>query len=223
MKKVLFLCQMSELMVVIANVIYEYLESNRRITVPMLGTFLTKGSRDTLLFSEFMKSDDGVLRSLLIEGQGLSELEATDAIEAFVCDIRSALESDKSYEVPPMGRFKSVDGAILFENSIIEIEEEEDDTLSIEEQNKMVEDIFDSLSSYQESTPYQEPIYQEPTPTSVNSKVEPKAKFDIWVIVALVAGFFALFALLYGIIVEWQIGDLSFGSTIDNLLFKILG
>ncbi len=201
-------------MVVIANVIYEYLESNRRITVPMLGTFLTKGSRDTLLFSEFMKSDDGVLQSLLVEEQGLSDADAIGAIEAFVSDIRSALESGRSYEVLAMGRFLSVDGRLLFESSV---KEEAEESLSIEEQNKMVEDIFDSLSSYRE------PSYQEPISTTVNSKVKPKTKFDMWVVVALVAGFFALFALLYGIIVEWQIGDISFGSTIDNLLFRILG
>ncbi len=206
-------------MVVIANVIYEYLESNRRITVPMLGTFLTKGSRDTLLFSEFMKSDDGVLQSLLVEEQGLSDADAIGAIEAFVSDIRSALESGRSYEVAAMGRFLSVDGRLLFDSST---KEEAEESLSIEEQNKMVEDIFDSLSSYREPS-YQEPSYQEPISTIANSKVKPKTKFDMWVVVALVAGFFALFALLYGIIVEWQIGDISFGSTIDNLLFRILG
>ncbi|MFR9616972.1 MAG: hypothetical protein SNG73_04480, partial [Rikenellaceae bacterium] len=53
---------------ILTKIIFDYLQTNRRITVPALGTFLSKGDDTPLLFSEFMKGDDGVLRGLLSEG-----------------------------------------------------------------------------------------------------------------------------------------------------------
>ncbi len=57
-------------MVAISHLIYDYLSQNRRITVPTLGTFLVKGDRQALLFSQFLKGDDGVLRGVISQ-QGL--------------------------------------------------------------------------------------------------------------------------------------------------------
>ncbi len=211
-------------MVAIPNVIYEYLECNRRVTVPALGTFITKGSRDSVLFSEFLKSDDGVLASLLVE-HGVDAEEVKVLIEEFVREVREVLDQGEAYEIAPMGRLIKSDGAILFECEKIEpkeIEPEVEISQDVEEQ--IVERIFESLSSFDEEPKQKEQSPSVTVPISApQPKMQPKAKYDVWLIVALVAVLFAIFALLYGIIVEWQIGNISFGSAIDDVLYSIFG
>lgn len=210
-------------MVAIPNVIYEYLECNRRVTVPALGTFITKGSRDSVLFSEFLKSDDGVLASLLVE-HGVDAEEVKVLIEEFVREVREVLDRGEVYEIAPMGRLIKSDGAILFECEKIEPEVE----ISQDVEEQIVERIFESLSSFDEEPKQKEqsPPVTAPISAPISApqpKMQPKAKYDVWLIVALVAVLFAIFALLYGIIVEWQIGNISFGSAIDDVLYSIFG
>lgn len=58
----------------VTDVIANYLRDNhRRLVVPAFGAFVVKESGE-VLFSELLKTDDGVLRGLLAAG-GLSELE----------------------------------------------------------------------------------------------------------------------------------------------------
>ena len=62
----------------IVEIIYNYLQANKRLVVPNLGAFIVKQSADggrKVLFSPLFKTDDGVLRKLLIE-KGVNELEA---------------------------------------------------------------------------------------------------------------------------------------------------
>ncbi|MDE5624369.1 MAG: hypothetical protein K2I62_07160, partial [Alistipes sp.] len=64
-------------------VIAQYLRSHRRLSIPQMGAFIVKEPGRSVLFSELLKRDDGVLRSLLVAG-GVSELEAGGEIDRFV-------------------------------------------------------------------------------------------------------------------------------------------
>ncbi|MBQ6580641.1 MAG: hypothetical protein IIX32_01425, partial [Alistipes sp.] len=64
----------------IVEIIAKYLESNKRLVVPNLGTFIVKVPAQTILFSNLIKNDDGCLRGLL-KSEGMSELDAAALID----------------------------------------------------------------------------------------------------------------------------------------------
>ena len=77
-------------MVNIADIIADHLRTSRRLVVPSLGAFVVKASGE-ILFSELLKGDDGVLRSILA-AQGLGEIEVAGAIDRFLFDVRNDVE-----------------------------------------------------------------------------------------------------------------------------------
>lgn len=81
------------------HTLIQYLESHRRLVVPQLGTFIVKEPGRSVVFSELLKRDDGVLRGLL-RAEGMGELEAAGEIDRFVFEIRHAVEHGR---VPPGG------------------------------------------------------------------------------------------------------------------------
>ena len=84
------------------TVLTKYLETHKRIVVPQLGAFLVKEPGKSILFSELVKRDDGVLRGLLM-ADGRSEVEATGAIDRFVFEVRHAVESGTEYRLADFG------------------------------------------------------------------------------------------------------------------------
>ena len=77
-------------MSIVAEVIAEYLRSNRRLVVPNFGAFMVKESGERL-FSELLRTDDGVLSSLLLN-KGMNEMEAAVMIDRFIFEVRHELE-----------------------------------------------------------------------------------------------------------------------------------
>lgn len=75
----------------IVEIIAKYLESNKRLVVPNLGAFIVKVPRETILFSNLIKNDDGCLRGLL-KSEGMSELDAAALIDRFVFEVNYRLE-----------------------------------------------------------------------------------------------------------------------------------
>ena len=75
---------------IVVEVISEHLLSNRRLVVPAFGAFMVKESGERL-FSELLRTDDGVLASLLCD-KGLSEMEAAVMIDRFIFEVRHELE-----------------------------------------------------------------------------------------------------------------------------------
>lgn len=82
-----------------------YLESHKRLVVPQLGTFIVKEPGRSVLFSELLKRDDGVLRGLL-RAEGLGELEAAGEIDRFVFEVRHAVEHGQEYRLEGFGVMK---------------------------------------------------------------------------------------------------------------------
>ena len=83
-------------------VISKYLESHRRLVIPQLGAFLVKMPDHVVVFSEFMKQDDGVLRDLLI-ADGMTDVEAAGEINRFVFSVRHNIKHNSSYPVGGVG------------------------------------------------------------------------------------------------------------------------
>ncbi len=96
------------------TVLTKYLETHKRIVVPQLGAFLVKEPGRSIVFSELMKRDDGVLRGLLV-ADGRSEVEAAGAIDRFVFEVRRAVENGTEYRLADFGTMKpGPNGTIVF-------------------------------------------------------------------------------------------------------------
>lgn len=91
-------------MELLVNIIIEYLRHNKRLVVPKLGAFIVKQGGDNIVFSELMRTDDGVLRSLLM-AYGMKELEANGAIDRMVFEIRHATSRNKNFTIEGLGDF----------------------------------------------------------------------------------------------------------------------
>ena len=98
----------------IVELILKYLESNKRLVVPNLGAFIVKEAGRVVLFSNLIKGDDGVLRSLLVEA-GVSEMETAAALDRFVFEVNFRLESTGECLLDGFGVLKSgVNGTVSF-------------------------------------------------------------------------------------------------------------
>lgn len=96
----------------IVEIITKYLESNKRLVVPNLGTFIVKVAGESVLFSALIKNDDGVLRSL-VQQKGMSELEAAGAVDRFVFEVNYRLQNDKECRLKGFGLLKSGDSGVV--------------------------------------------------------------------------------------------------------------
>lgn len=102
-------------MEMIVEIITDYLGCHRRLVVPQLGTFVVKVPDGGVVFSELLRRDDGVLRGLLRERSGMSELEAAGAIDRFVFEARHALEREGVFPLAGFGRMlRAGNGTIEF-------------------------------------------------------------------------------------------------------------
>ncbi len=101
----------------IVEIIYNYLQTNKRLVVPNLGAFIVKQSAEgerKVLFSNLVKSDDGVLRALLIE-KGVNELEAAGVIDRFVFEVNHRLDNGGVCALEGFGALKrGANGSMSF-------------------------------------------------------------------------------------------------------------
>lgn len=95
-------------------VVTQFLESHKRLVIPQLGAFIVKEPGRSVLFSELLKRDDGVLRGLLRE-RGMSDLEAAGEIDRLVFEVRHAVERGGEYRLEGFGTLKpGPNGTIAF-------------------------------------------------------------------------------------------------------------
>ena len=98
----------------IVELISKYLEHNKRLVVPNLGAFIVKEAGRTVLFSNLIKADDGVLRSL-VERNGVSQLEAAGVVDRFVFEVHQAIDQGERFSLPGLCSFApGANGTIRF-------------------------------------------------------------------------------------------------------------
>ena len=103
-------------MELITNILIEYLKHNKRIVVPKLGAFIVKQPSGVIIFSELMRGDDGVLRSLLM-AYGVKELEANGMIDRLVFDVHHAINRGERFTIEGLGDFVASDNnTIIFKH-----------------------------------------------------------------------------------------------------------
>ena len=98
----------------IIELISKYLQTNKRLVVPKLGAFIVKEATQSILFSNLIKGDDGVLRGLLV-GEGVLEIEAAATIDRFVFEVKDRLEKDGKCSLKGFGELRTgANGTLAF-------------------------------------------------------------------------------------------------------------
>ena len=199
-------------MSIVVEVIAEYLLSNRRLVVPAFGAFVVKESGEKA-FSDLLRTDDGVLASLLCD-KGLSEMEAAVTIDRFIFEVRHELEEYGYCRLGDIGTLRvepgtgvlrlnpPVYGEVLPKNSApyipAPITDEEEDVATVEE-------------PIEENEPEKPQIEQKEQPKrQPKRKVKKSRKGVDWIIVlAVVALVVALAVVAYG----WYVSTLDYVDT----------
>ncbi|MFI3298390.1 MAG: hypothetical protein R3Y49_01170 [Rikenellaceae bacterium] len=94
------------------------LHTSNRVILPGFGAFLRKAQGGSVVFTPFLKSDDGFLSTELMSEFGISKEDSMEMIEAYVAHIKATLDK--------VGRY-SIDGAgtlIVDANSSIAFSED---------------------------------------------------------------------------------------------------
>jgi hypothetical protein len=169
----------------ISNVIYKHLQQNRRLVIPNLGAFMVKASGE-IIFSELLKGDDGVFRTLLT-AEGLSEFEIAAVADRFVFEVRHAISGQGYYILGDWGALvRGADGSLSFEKrSAEEIKIEQKSVSKIEEpieKSEVKEVVKEKVAPQPTPQPAPRPTAKpqpKPTPLKEETKVEPKQKAEV--------------------------------------------
>ena len=86
----------------LSKIVTAKLKESRRLVIPELGVFVVRDD-GRILFSELMRTDDGVLRAAVAAERGTGEDEAARTVARFVADIRHTLEHGMSYRLEGLG------------------------------------------------------------------------------------------------------------------------
>ncbi len=234
----------------ITTIIYEYMQHNRRLTIPELGSFLSRGEGQGVIFSEFAKGDDGALRCELVR-RGATDLAAAAAIDDFVESTKARFEEGGSLFIAGVGVLRLdakccvvLDGAeceveVSAEQQVA-IEVEVEPNLEIEsgvepENESEIELELESESepepkltpkpkldfrSYYEHEPKFEP---EPKQQLQGEKTTKKRKIDPLMVFLVIAICVALGFFIQGFIIGWQIGEIRVPAQVDRVMIKIFG
>lgn len=98
----------------ISREIKKLLQTEKRVTVPALGSFM-KRSDGVLLFTDMFKDNDGVLLRALMNSLSLTEQQATEQIARFAADVERGLVEGAEVRLPDFGVLsRSVDGRVVF-------------------------------------------------------------------------------------------------------------
>lgn len=210
----------------IEQCIINYLASHRRVTVPGLGTFIvnSEGESNELLFSEFLKDDDGVLRGLLC-ADGASEIEAVGAIDRLIFEVRHATSTGGgSYILSGMGQLVRDElGSIIFvanEDLRVAVEAE------AEEQpiTNSVSQLFERLNEQQSEREEVEKLFSDEDRKESKRVTQSGRKIynAMWIAVPMLA-LMALIAFVgYVIVDQWRLGLMEFPAAVESI-FRYLG
>ncbi len=202
--------------------IASYLTSHRRITVPGLGTFIVKseGESHELLFSEFLKDDDGVLRGEL-KSSGICEIEAAGAIDRLLFEVRHATEAQGGeYILKGLGRlYRDSSGVMLFEadgNLAMEVVEEQPEATV----TNSVSQLFEQLNEQQSEREEQQTLFSEEDRKETKKVTQSGRKIYnmLWITVPLIALAALVGFVGYVVIDQWRLGMMELPAAVESLL-----
>ncbi|MBO5983888.1 MAG: hypothetical protein J6P90_02575 [Rikenellaceae bacterium] len=161
----------------IVEIIAKYLESNKRLVVPNLGAFIVKVPKQTILFSNLIKGDDGILRAQLVQ-RGMSELDAAALVDRFVFEVNYRLEHSGVCALAAFGVLRvATNGTVAFTYDT----SAKGDVLDGDADDKMAKHIAEITSVIEpviEPEPTTEPEEEEAEDDEVTIDVVPRMEAE---------------------------------------------
>lgn len=178
----------------INTIIIKYLRENRRLVIPKLGAFIVKDDNQTIIFSELLRSDDGVLRGL-IKGHGVGDIEAAGVIDRFVFEVRHTIDRHMPYKIGNLGTLsRNESGKIVFMSFRPQLQQP-----SVRPMPKPQPAPVASVANESNAT-IAEPNDAEQPKTKSSNRYPAKRKPDVFMIVAVIVAVVAVCAILYGVL-----------------------
>lgn len=98
----------------ISKLITQYLGSNRRLILPTLGAFIKKDDSGEVVFVPYLKSDDGIMKSLIASNLSVSNADAEAMLEEFIFTIKQSVAQQNSFVVEGLGTItKDANGVLM--------------------------------------------------------------------------------------------------------------
>ena len=192
---------------IVVEVIAAYLLSNRRLVVPAFGAFMVKESGERV-FSELLRTDDGVLASLLRE-KGLNEMEVAVMVDRFIFEVRHELEQYGYCRLGEIGTLRiepSTKVLRLYPPVQGEIPKQ---TPYIPKPIQPTESEEVVVAPKEESVTNEEPQIETPNtvraPSAPKKQLKTRKKFDFVMVVAVIILVVALLGIGYG----WYVSNLA--------------
>ncbi|MBE6174441.1 MAG: hypothetical protein E7147_02710 [Rikenellaceae bacterium] len=181
------------------EIIAEYLASHRRLVIPEFGAFVKKESGE-LLFSELLRTDDGVLTALLTS-RGLNDMEVAVVVDRYIFEVRHELEQYGYCRLGALGtlRLEPATKTLRFYPPVEQSE--------LPQQMHYVPQPDERRETKDESKRQDESRNSNATKTSTAHKLSkrPRKRFDMVMVVAVVILVAALAAIAYG----WYVSNIA--------------
>ena len=193
-------------MSIVVDVIAEYLLSNRRLVVPAFGACMVKESGERV-FSDLLRTDDGVLTSLL-QNKGLSEMETAVMIDRFIFEVRHELEQYGYCRLGEIGtlRIEPATKALrLYPLVQGELPKQTPYIPKLDSQMEVVEPSKDNEKNIAVETEIPVSPVTHITPTTSPKVAKPHKKVDLVMAVAVIILLMALVGIGYG----WYVSNLG--------------
>ncbi len=220
-------------MVKITDIIFDYMQHHRRLTVPGLGSFLKRGEGEEIFFSEFAKGDDGVLWGEMVR-RGVAEVVAAVEIESFVERVKEIMDSSDPFFIVGVGALiRNEKGVIVLSRTI----SRGDDRSSLTQQqpDPDPEPIQSSASSVVEmmreledtgskkEIEIEREIEDKRVVNNEVSRSSKRGKFDPLTLFLIVSIIVAICFFANGFIIGWRIGSITLPPKLDKVMVVIFG
>ena len=192
---------------IVVEIIAAYLLSNRRLVVPAFGAFMVKESGERV-FSELLRTDDGVLASLLRE-KGLNEMEVAVMVDRFIFEVRHELEQYGYCRLGEIGTLRIEPSTKVLRLYPPVQGEMTKQTPYVPKPIQPTEREEVVVAPKEESVTNEEPKIETPNTVSALSapkkQLKTRKKFDFVMVVAVIILVVALLGIGYG----WYVSNLA--------------
>ena len=180
----------------ISKIIHDYLQHEKRITIPGFGSFIRK-ENGQIIFMEILRSDDGVLSSLVRKHGDYTEVEAAAVIDRFIFEIRHALQTKGSIRIKGLGTMHTEEGGkIAFTSEL------DSHATAVPEKKAPVQRISPQpqprAQVSKKPVAPRKNIQHKKTATAKRSSTLNKKRMDTLLIVAILMAIIALAVMIYG-------------------------
>lgn len=179
-----------------SRIISSKLAESRRVVIPGLGAFIADaGGR--IIFTELLRTDDGVLRTAVEAARGVNSDDAEVLIARFAADIRSALEHGTSYRLEGFGALQRDERGVTVFHDYRE-RTEPWNTTSAKVAEAPAQPIEKPAEMPAPTVPTEAPVHEQSAAARPTKGKAKRGGVDIFMIAAVAVALVAVGVIIYG-------------------------